>query len=113
VIVTIEQHKTELGRYNVKDGGRFMLTCQCCHAPLVEVWQTRPDDELAMRIVAKCDHCGDKSTPLDIHGAFQYSSGCHPSEPDTIYSDPDTIEHFDKGDYMLVVISTKKVQQWK
>lgn len=62
----------------LKDGGCQSIRCSACDAPLLQVWITRPQEEVVWTIQAICGHCGDHSFNKEIKGGFHLGPGVEP-----------------------------------
>lgn len=54
----------------VQDGGHVYLSCSDCRAKLVDVWITRPAEDIQSKLSATCPFCGDKSFSTEVTGGF-------------------------------------------
>lgn len=61
----------------LKNGGHVTLSCSNCHAGLIDIWITRPNEidpltrePFEWNVCAKCPFCGDKSFVTTIKGGY-------------------------------------------
>lgn len=81
----------------LKNGGHVCLSCSNCHAGLMDIWLTRPDeiDPLTRKpfeweVQASCPFCGDKSFTTTIHGGYHISGFGLPKPDDEDETIPST-----------------------
>lgn len=86
----------------LKDGGKHVIECSNCGAPLAEVWVTQPELRYRWKLRAKCCHCGDASFIVKINGGFDLGS--------TDYTIIGPYEEIESDGYIL--IETEKLKVW-
>lgn len=64
------------------DGGHSYLSCSDCNAWLVDVWVTRPNEEMVWKLQAECPFCGDRSFVTELKGGFHYGGAYTPNPED-------------------------------
>jgi Zn finger protein HypA/HybF involved in hydrogenase expression len=50
------------------------LNCSNCEAPLINIIENHPEQNVTWAFRAECPHCGDKSYKQEVHGAFVIGS---------------------------------------
>ena len=65
-----EKLKEEMQNSDVVDGEHVILQCSSCQENLVDIWITKPDVNIKMKMVASCGFCGDNSFSKIIEGSF-------------------------------------------
>lgn len=77
-------HPEPRERVGLKDGGHVLLKCSSCQKALVDIWITKPDDNIEWKLLAKCCYCGDESLPVNIKGRFAVAGDGinNPDDPD-------------------------------
>lgn len=67
----------------IQDGGHILIQCSNCECPLVDVWITRPHEEVVYTFEKiKCPYCKDWSYKKEVKGGFHigYTEYCEPFE---------------------------------
>jgi hypothetical protein len=86
----------------LKDGGKTILNCKNCEAPLAEVWITLPDDKIFTEILAECPHCKSKSFKKKFYGAYHLG-----------HTEYTTMIDFKLEGDVLTIQTAKGGNQWK
>jgi len=102
----------------LKDGGHHHIRCSNCNAPLVDVWITRPDEDVVWSLQFNCVHCEDHSFIQTVKGGFHIGPGIEPNPayPDDLekaimYTLPE-IKSARTTDKNAILIETIKVKEY-
>ena len=51
------------------DGEHIYFSCSNCNAPLLDLWQLQPTNDVIWQVRADCPFCGDHSWVKDVYSA--------------------------------------------
>ena len=95
---------------NVTDGKHVMLSCSNCEMDLVDIWITKPDSNISLKMTASCGFCGDKSFSQIIKGGFHLgiTDKTKIGEMEQVDDDADVIAGEVDAAYLITTIDDRR-----
>tara|TARA_R110000751_G_scaffold289780_1_gene396067 strand:- start:1771 stop:2106 length:336 start_codon:yes stop_codon:yes gene_type:complete len=105
-----EKLKEEIRNSDVVNGDHVILQCSSCEEDLVDIWITKPDVNIKMKMVASCGLCGDKSFSKIIKGSFHLgvTDSMSITECESLDGDEDVIQGKVSTSYLIHTTSIGK-----
>jgi len=102
-----EELKSEV---SLKDGGHKYLYCSACNEQLVDIWVTKPEENVKFKMRATCGYCDDKSFSEIVEGAFHLgvTERSTISRIESLDSDEDVLNGNINGSYLIYTIKDTK-----